>query len=148
MHAKDFEEIKGISPGRLNGIMQRVPVDAAEIIAAAVRSLCSRLNLTSEETTDFVKKVEGGNMGYLWENMEKMDIQLERRNTAEQRRRAEEAEKKAEEAEQEKSALCHILISTCQEQGMSRESVKQKLLTEAGLSEAEADKRLELFWKN
>lgn len=155
MHAKDFEEIKGISPGRLNGIMQRVPVDAAEIIAAAVRSLCSRLNLTSKETTDFVKKVEGGNMGYLWENMEKMDIQLERRNTAEQRRRAEEAEKKAEEAEkraeeaeQEKSALCHILISTCQEQGMSRESVKQKLLTEAGLSEAEADKRLELFWKN
>lgn len=125
-----------------------MPVDAAEIIAAAVRSLCSRLNLTSEETTDFVKKVEGGNMGYLWENMEKMDIQLERRNTAEQRRRAEEAEKKAEEAEQEKSALCHILISTCQEQGMSRESVKQKLLTEAGLSEAEADKRLELFWKN
>lgn len=153
--AKDFEEIKDISPKRLNGIMQRVPVDAAEIIAAAVRSLCSRLNLTSEETTDFVKKVEGGNMGYLWENMEKMDIQLERRNTAEQRQRAEEAEKRAEEAEkktegaeQEKSALCHILISTCQEQGMSREFVKQKLLTEAGLGEAEADKRLEMFWKN
>lgn len=160
--AKDFEEIKGISPEQLNGIMQRVPVDAVEIIAAAVRSLCSRLNLTSEETTDFVKKVEGGNMGYLWENMEKMDIQLERRNTAEQRQRAEEAEKKAEEAEkkaqeagkkaeeaeQEKSALYHILISTCQDQGMSRESVKQKLLTEAGLEEAEADKRLEMFWKN
>lgn len=108
-------------------------------------------------------------MGYLWENMEKMDIQLERRNTAEQRQRAEEAEKKAEEAEkkaqeagkkaeeaekkteeaeQEKSALYHILISTCQDQGMSRESVKQKLLTEAGLEEAEADKRLEMFWKN
>ena len=36
-------------------------------------------------------------MGYWHENIEKMDIQAERRNTAEQRERAEKAEERAEE---------------------------------------------------
>lgn len=95
--AKDFQEISSLPTKRLDDILQRAPVDVAEIIVSAVRSLCSRLNLTSEETTDFIRKVKGGNMGYLWENMEKMDIQLERRNTAEQRKRADEAERDASE---------------------------------------------------
>ena len=99
--AKDFQEISPLPTKRLDDILQRAPVDVAEIIVSAVRSLCNRLNLTLEETTDFIRKVKGGNMGYLWENMEKMDIQLERRNTAEQRQRAEEAEKRADEAERD-----------------------------------------------
>lgn len=40
-------------------------------------------------------------MGYLWENMEKMDIQLERRNTAEARQELEEARQENAEARQE-----------------------------------------------
>ena len=39
-------------------------------------------------------------MGYIFENMEKMDIQEERRKTEEQRKAAEEQRKRAEEAEQ------------------------------------------------
>ena len=39
-------------------------------------------------------------MGYWHENIEKMDIQAERRNTAEQRERAEKAEERAEKAEE------------------------------------------------
>ena len=37
-------------------------------------------------------------MGYLFENMEKMDIQAERRNTQREKERADIAEKKADEA--------------------------------------------------
>lgn len=144
--AKDFQELSGLPSERLNDIMQRVPVDVADIIASAVRSLCIRLNLTSEETTDFVKKVEGGNMGYLWENMEKMDIQLERRNTAEQRQRAEKAEQKAREAERREQNAYRVLISDYQRRGISKESAGELLRTEAGIEEGEVSELLKLFW--
>lgn len=93
-------------------------------------------------------------MGYLWENMEKMDIQLERRNTAEQRQRAEEAEQKVEEvvqkakrAEQENSNLYRIFITTCRKQGMNREEVRQQLQSETGQEEGKIDELLEKFWE-
>lgn len=46
-------------------------------------------------------EIGGRGMGYLFENMEKMDIQAERRNTQRERERAEAAEKRAEAAELE-----------------------------------------------
>lgn len=132
--AEDFQEISKTPMTHLNEILQDASLDVVEIILSTVRSLCRRLNLTTEETTDLLENIRGGNMGYLWENMEKMDIQLERRNTAEQRQRAEEAEQKVEEvvqkakrAEQENSNLYRILITTCRKQGMNREEVRQQL---------------------
>ena len=38
-------------------------------------------------------EIGGCGMGYLFENMEKMDIQAERRNTQREKKRADEAEK-------------------------------------------------------
>ncbi|MDE6695759.1 MAG: hypothetical protein K2K25_02660 [Muribaculaceae bacterium] len=138
--AEDFQEVSTISGERLNEIFQRAPADAAETIVATVQSLCVRLNLTTSETADFIEKVKGGNMGYLFENMEKMDIQLERRNTAEQRQRA-------EKAEQDKQNLYRILISTYRKQGMARKEVNKQLLTELKLEEKEIDNLIEMFWE-
>ncbi|MCM1102743.1 MAG: Rpn family recombination-promoting nuclease/putative transposase, partial [Clostridium sp.] len=152
--AKDFEELRGIQTERLNDVMQRAPVDVAEIIISAVRSLCNRLNMTEEETGGYIKEVRGGNMGYLWENMEKMDIQLERRNTAEQRQRAEEAEQRADKAEQKLDEALQIgrtgyrlLLANYQQQGMDREAAGKLLITEAGLDEKQAGGLLEMFWQ-
>ncbi len=151
--AADFQEISKIPMTHLNEILQDASLDVVEIILSAVRSLCRRLNLTTDEMTDLLEKIRGGNMGYLWENMEKMDIQLERRNTAEQRQRAEEAEKKAERAEQkaeraeqEKSNLYRILITTCRKQGMNQEEVRKQLQSETGLEKGKIDELLEKFW--
>ena len=62
--------------------------------------------LYSSSTEDLVGKVKEKKMAELFANMEHMDIQAERRNTAEQRQRAERAEERAEQekkrAEQEK----------------------------------------------
>lgn len=80
-------------------------------------------------------------MGYLWENMEKMDIQLERRNTAEQRERA-------EKAEQENSNLYSILISIYQKQGMGKEEVRKQLQSETGQKESKIDELLAKYWEN
>ncbi|MCM1538024.1 MAG: Rpn family recombination-promoting nuclease/putative transposase [bacterium] len=145
--AKDFQELSGLPTDRINDIMHRMPVDVAEIIVSAVRSLCLRLNLTSEETTDLVKKVEGGNMGYLWENMDKMDIQLERRNTAEQRQRAEEAEQEAEAQKHKASNAYRMLLSTYQKQGMSKAAAEELLRTEAGMEEKEIFELLSQYWR-
>lgn len=127
-------------------------MDVTEIIVSALRSLCRRLNLTEEEMTDLMKEVEGGNMGYLWENMEKMDIQLERRNTAEARQKLEEAKReaadakqKADQAEQEKMKLYRLLTDFAQKQGLNREAFRNLLEKEAGLSRNAADDLLATY---
>lgn len=152
--AEDFQKISKIPMAHLNEILQDASLDVVEIILSTVRSLCRRLNLTTDETTDLLEKIRGGNMGYLWENMEKMDIQLERRSTAEQRQRAEEAEKKAERAEQkaeraeqEKSNLYRILITTYRKQGMNQEEVRKQLQAETGQEESKIDELLAKFWE-
>ena len=46
-------------------------------------------------------EIGGRGMGYLFENMEKMDIQAERRNTQREKKRADEAEKENLRLQQE-----------------------------------------------
>ena len=59
------------------------------------------MNVPVEEAREMMGEIGGRGMGYLFENMEKMDIQAERRNTQRERERAEAAEKRAEAAELE-----------------------------------------------
>lgn len=46
-------------------------------------------------------EIGGRGMGYLFENMEKMDIQAERRNTQREKERADKAEKEKHQLELE-----------------------------------------------
>ena len=50
------------------------------------------MNVPVEEAREMMGEIGGRGMGYLFENMEKMDIQAERRNTQKERERAEAAE--------------------------------------------------------
>ena len=59
------------------------------------------MNVPVDEVKEMMGEIRGRGMGYLFENMEKMDIQAERRNTQRERERAEAAEKRAEAAELE-----------------------------------------------
>lgn len=120
-------------------IFQRAPADIVDIMLSELQSFCVRVNLSNQETTELIEKVKDGNMGYLFENMEKMDIQLERRRTEEQKQKAEEQEKRADEAYQ-------MLISSYKMQGMKREDVRKQLITGLGLEEKEIDQLIEKFW--
>ena len=62
-------------------------------------SLCMKLNVPQDEVVDCVGRVWNRDMGYLFENIEKMDIQEERRNLKEAREELEEAKHRANEAE-------------------------------------------------
>ena len=53
---------------------------------------------------EMMGEIGGRGMGYLFENMEKMDIQAERRNTQRERERADAAEERANAAEKRADA--------------------------------------------
>ena len=92
-------------------------------------------------------KVREKKMGMLFENMEKMDIQEERRKTAEQRRRAEEAEQKVEEAEQRLESIVRLFVENCQELGVSKETIMSKIQEKHQMSSDEVWKIVEEYWK-
>lgn len=83
-------------------------------------------------------------MGELFENMEYMDIQAERRNTAKQRERADKAEERADKAEQraerEKERGIQLFIDTCREFGLSEEKILSKLMEKYEISHDMAKK--------
>ena len=54
------------------------------------------MNVPVDEAREMMGEIGGRGMGYLFENMEKMDIQAERRNTQRERERAEARAEAAE----------------------------------------------------
>ena len=91
-------------------------------------------------------------MGYMFENMEKMNIQEERKKTARAEKKAERAEKKAEQAEKkaEKKAretIIEVIVSICQEKGISKEETIDKVMEKCQLNKKTAEKKVDLYWK-
>ena len=77
------------------------PESIKEIYKKILWALLIKMNVPVDEVKEMMGEIGGRGMGYLFENMEKMDIQAERRNTQRERERAEAAEKRAEAAELE-----------------------------------------------
>lgn len=83
-------------------------------------------------------------MGFLFENMEKMDIQEERRKTAEAQQKSAEAQQKLEEAQKES---VRTIISLCMEFGRTKEETVQKLMEKASLNKEQAETAIKRYWK-
>lgn len=67
-------------------IIENSPEHVREIIWDVVYLLCRKVNMTPDETREILSHLkEEQNMGYMFENMEHMDIQEERRKTQEAR---------------------------------------------------------------
>lgn len=59
------------------------------------------MNVPVDEVKEMMGEIGGREMGYLFENMEKMDIQAERRNTQREKERADTEKERADAAELE-----------------------------------------------
>ena len=59
------------------------------------------MNVPVDDVKEMMGEIGGRGMGYLFENMEKMDIQAERRNTQREKERADKAEKEKHQLELE-----------------------------------------------
>lgn len=94
-------------------------------------------NVPVEETEELIGKVKERKMGQLFEGMEKMDIQEERRKTAEAMKQ------KAEMFEQG----IKNYVNLCQELGGTKELAEGKLKEEFKLTHEEAEIKVKQYWK-
>ncbi len=92
-------------------------------------------------------------MGYLFENMEKIDVQAERRNTKEalkalEKQKAEVAKRDEDikKTNNELNMVYSILIQKYKEQGMECEQVSLLLQQECNLGKAKAEELVNQFF--
>lgn len=100
--AEDLHRVLDLPADAVNRIVSKSPEHVLEVILDVVYLLCRKVNLPGTETHEMLSQLkEDRNMGYLFENMEHMDIQEERRKTQEERRKTQEARKALEQTESE-----------------------------------------------
>ena len=114
----DLSKFVHIPNEEINRIVKESPEAVIDIIAMVMQALCTKLNLSSQDTEECVKKVRTRNMGYLWENMEKIDVQgtyealtqtqTELSNT---KKKLAVAENRAQDAETENARLKALLAA-------------------------------------
>ena len=152
--AEDVEKFRRISPQKLEEILKETPKHLLDIIGNVLLAFLLKENVPVEEAQDLVGKVREKKMGMLFENMEKMDIQEERRKTAEQRRRAEEAEqkvaeaeRKAEEATQKLEDSLRRFVETCRNTGIKQADTINKLVEIYQMDQELAETKVKQYWK-
>ena len=147
-NAKDIEAFRELSAESVDEILKETPEYLLDIISDILRAFLLKMNLPLEEAEDLVGKVKEKKMGYLFENMEKMDIQEERRRTAQARKELEEAQRQAEEAQREtQENAIRLFVEGFQEAGLTKEVTFKKLKEKFELTEAEASEKMNLYWK-
>lgn len=95
--AEDLHRVLDMPADAVNRIVSKSPEHVLDVILDVVYLLCRKVNLSGDETHEMLSQLkEGRNMGYLFENMEHMDIQEERRKTREAREELEQYRKQAD----------------------------------------------------
>ena len=98
---EDYNEFRKVSAELIDSIYGNAPEEIKEIYRDILWSLLMKMNVPSADAEEMMGEIGGRGMGYLFENMEKMDIQAERRNTQREKKRADEAEKENLRLQQE-----------------------------------------------
>lgn len=98
---EDMHRLLEAEKNKMEVIVQKAPEHILEMIASTLWRLCMKMNLPQDEAEQCVRKVRERKMGYWFENMEKMDIQAERKNTADARAELEKTRQELDEAKRE-----------------------------------------------
>ena len=113
--AEDLNEFIHTNSERIAAIMNNTNEAVFDIFLKVTWNLYMKLNVPPDEAQENLRNVRTEKMGYLFENMEKMDIQAERRNTAEARAALEAEKAKVQELENELDNKSQELDSKNQE---------------------------------
>ncbi len=81
---EDISAFAGLSGEQLDGILKDTPEHLLDILSKVFRALLYNMHMPEDEVEDVVARIKERKMGRLFENVT-MDIQAERRNTAEAR---------------------------------------------------------------
>ena len=101
---EDLSEFRKVSEEMVESIYGNAPDEIKEIYKKILWSLLMKLKVPNEEASNIIDGIGGRGMGYLFENMDEMDIQAERRNTAKEKQRADEEKRLKIEAEERAEA--------------------------------------------
>ncbi len=157
---EDFHQFMNTEKEKMNLIIQQSPERIIQIIADTLWSLLRKINISQEEARECVKKVKERQMGYLFENMEKIDVQAERRNTREARKALEKKEQELEKQKEEVAKknedikkknkelnmVYNILIQKYEEQGKDCEQISLLLQQEWHLDKIRAEEIVKQFF--
>ena len=165
--ALDLEKFLDIPSEELNNIIKDTPEYILDVIASVMKALCIKIGASNDETDRCIQKVKERRMGYLFENMEKMNIQEERKLRADAQKRLEESEKRLENAEKRlknaekileeeiklakeqiaKQVAIQSIVESYKELGMSKEITQNKLIEKFNLTESESIEKMQQYWK-
>ncbi|MCM1231935.1 MAG: Rpn family recombination-promoting nuclease/putative transposase, partial [Ruminococcus flavefaciens] len=150
---EDIEAFRLLPAGEIDAIVKDSPEHLVRIIADILLTFLLKTNVPVAEAENLRDKVREKKVAELFADMEKLDIQAERRNTEEQRQIAEEQRQRAEAAERTLEAKAQtaeraiaLLVESFQESGMTREAACQKLMEKIKLPEEEANVAIERYW--
>jgi len=160
--AMDLSEFLKLPQDKLDDMLRDTPEAILDIIVSVMESLCIKVGATEQEMQECVAKVKERRMGYLFENIEKMDIQAERRNTAEARREAQRAREEAREAkekakEEAKEAVkeavkearentIRSVIAVCRKLKASKEQAVQEVMELCNEDRKTATQKVDRYW--
>lgn len=119
---EDIENFRRLPAKEIDAILEDSPEQLVETIAKVLKAFLLKMNVPVPETERLADKVREKKMGELFADMDKIDIQAERRNTASEKQRADEAEKQAAE---EKSRAEEAEKRADEEQRRAEESERQ-----------------------
>ena len=102
--SEDTKEFQKVSERMVDSIYVNAPDEIKEIYKKILWSLLMKMKVPSENARELMGGIGGRGMGYLFENMEEIDIGAQKRNTARERQRAEAERQRADEEDEGSSA--------------------------------------------
>lgn len=142
----DFKEItESVSKEYLSDVTDTTPEYLRVIMAQIMSILLEKINVPQKEAEDFMEKVRKRKMGELLANFKGWDVQAIRREAREEarkeaRKEAGEIVMKAREEDINKAIKMLKAVSAV------KDMAKRQLMIHYNLDEAEADKKMSLYW--
>nr|WP_321152061.1 Rpn family recombination-promoting nuclease/putative transposase [uncultured Acetatifactor sp.] len=143
--AEDIENFRRLPGSEIEAILRDSLGHLVDVIADVLCAFLLKMNVPVPETERLTDKVREKKMGELFADMEKMDIQAERRKTEAERTRADEEKRRADTAEENSVKL---LVELCQELGASKDAAVQSLMDKKNMGPGEAWEKTGLYWKD
>ena len=158
--AEDLKAFLNVNRKQVQSIIDGASEGILEIIMGTIWNLMMKMNMPTEDAQDCMRELGERSMGNWFENMDKMDIQAERRNTAEARRELAEAREKLAETEDRLlesenqladtnnkllDAAISIINMTKKYSGV-KESAVSEVEKAIGVSKEEAELLVDKYW--
>lgn len=151
--AENYTEFIKTSKEYMTEVLKDTPSDLMEILMDVFWALLMKMNVPQEEAKDLMEHMGAKDMGYLFENAEKMDIQAERRNTQEAQKKLSESERKLDESEQKLNQMeqwlkmtIEKLIVIYKQEGLNKEQTRNQLVKRDKMIEEMLDLYFEEIW--